>query len=201
MIASQRWRWSLLLGLLTLGAPVPAAQAKRGDRWDAALDRGEVLVHSRAAKGCAEQELVLKAVIDAPPERVWRLVERCGRYKDVMPRVVASAELPRRGGRVRCKLVVDVPFPYSDMSSITLGIHEVGQGRWSRRWELESGDYEQNSGSWLLTRFRDAPGRTLVVYRCCVKPKAWIPGWIRSMGQKRTLPEMITRMRRALGRK
>lgn len=196
-----RWLLPLGLGLLVLGGRASTARAKRGDRWDAALARGEVLVQVRAATGCGEKEFVIKAVIEAPPERVWRIVERCGRYKDVMPRVVQSAELSRRGSRVRCQLVVDMPFPYSDMASITDAIHEVGQGRWSRRWKLESGDYEQNSGSWQLTRFHDDPARTLVVYRACVTPKAWVPGWIRTQAQKRTMPEMITRIRRAARRK
>ncbi len=38
--------------------------------------------------------------------------------------------------------------------------------------------------------------RTLAVYRARIVPKAWVPDWIRRRAQRKTLPEMIERLRR-----
>jgi len=89
-----------------------------------------------------------------------------------------------------------MPFPYSDMTATTRVVHRVAGGRWSRRWTLIHGDYTVNSGSWLLRPFRGDANRTLVVYRAHAAPRAWVPGWIRERAQKKTLPEMILKLRR-----
>jgi ribosome-associated toxin RatA of RatAB toxin-antitoxin module len=174
----------------------PAAAAE--GRWSRALDRGEILVYSRTPAGGSAPEVVVKAVIDAPPQKVWDLVSRCGSYERTMPRIKAARELSRRDNRVVCRVTVDMPFPYSDLTATTRVIHEVhprGRG-FSRRWELVSGDYRVNRGSWVLRPFKGDPRRTYVVYRAQAVPKAWIPGWIRRTAQKRSLPEMIRRLRR-----
>lgn len=175
-----------------------AAPAAAEGRWSQALDRGEILVYSRAPSKGSTPEVVVKAVIDAPPQRVWDLVSRCGSYVRTMPRIKAAHELSRKENRVVCRVTVDMPFPYSDLTATTRVTHRTyprGRG-FSRRWELVKGDYRVNRGSWELRPFKGDPRRTFVVYRAQAVPKAWIPGWIRRTAQKRSLPEMIRRLRR-----
>jgi len=185
---------------LLLLATVSVSAAAHGDtRTD--LDRGEVLVHVNKVGGY--DEVVLRAVLNAPPARVWRLVSNCGNFARTMPRIKASREISRRRDgngveHVVCRTTVDMPFPYSDPTSVTEAIHTVKNDRWSRRWWLLRGDYKENKGSWVLTPFKRDPQRTFLTYRVIGVPKAWVPDWIRRSAQKRTLPRMIQRFRELL---
>lgn len=178
-----------------------APAAARDEAFLRALDRGEIAVYTREVKDCDHPELVLKAVINAPPQRVWRIVRDCGNYQRTIPRVKASELISRKGTKVACRVTVDVPFPYSDKTSITDAVHTTGPPLWSRVWKLRSGDYRRNEGAWLLRYFRGDRNRTYVVYRVLAVTKAWVPGWIKNMAQKRSLPKMIKRIRRLVGHK
>jgi ribosome-associated toxin RatA of RatAB toxin-antitoxin module len=183
--------------LLLLGALSPGP-ASADEPWWRPFERGEILVYSQPASKGGVQEVVLKAVIDAPPSKVWAIVSRCNDFTRTMPRITASREISRRGDRVVCSTTVDMPFPYSDMTSVIEAVHRVEGNRWSRCWRLLSGDYKHYSGSWELRPFRNDAGRTFLVYRARVLPEAWIPGWIRRAAQKRSLPNMIKKFRRIL---
>jgi len=177
-----------LASLLLLAGPAMAR-----DRWQRSLDRGEILVYTRsAARG---PEVVVKAVIDAAPERVWRLVSQCNHYRQTMLRIKAAREISRRDSEVICRVTVDMPFPYSDLTATTRAIHRAGPEQYSRRWELINGDYKVNRGSWVLTPYRGDRRRTLVVYRAQAVPKAWVPDWIRRKAQQSSLPDLIRHLR------
>lgn len=182
-------RSTIVIALLILSVG-PASGA--ADRWSRALSRGEILVDGRA------DEVVVKAVVDAPPQRVWDLVSRCGRYTRTMERIKAARELSRDAGRVVCRVTVDMPFPYADLTATTRAIHseDPGHQRFSRRWDQIQGDYKVNRGSWELRPFNGDRGRTLVIYRVEAVPKAWVPDWIRQKAQRRSLPQMIKKLRR-----
>lgn len=164
--------------------------------WNKALDKGEVLIYTKPVKGFDEDAIITKAVIEAPPEKVWSLIADCSKYKRTMQRIVKAEMLPKRGNKVMCKVTVDMPFPYSDMTALTAAIHIVGPPKWSRQWKLVQGDYDYNTGGWVLTRWRGNPKRTLVHYRIHAKPKAWVPAWIRRKAQKSTLPKLINHLRK-----
>jgi ribosome-associated toxin RatA of RatAB toxin-antitoxin module len=188
-----------LVPLVTLTASLALALTP-GDAlakdWTKALDKGEILVYTTKVKGFDDEAVVVKAVIEAPPEKVWKLVSNCGDYKRTMQRIVKAKMLPKRNGQVMCKVTVDMPFPYSDLTALTAAVHIVGPPKWSRQWRLVKGDYDHNVGGWTLTRWRGNAKRTHVLYRVHAKPKAWIPGWIRRAAQKRTLPKLIKHLRK-----
>jgi len=178
------------------------ATAAAGPRATAALDRGEILVYPQARSGSDEPDWVMKAVIDAPPARIWAMLSNCAGYTRIMPRIKA-ARVDRRDAKSDvCTVTVDMPFPYSDLTSTGLSTYhrDPSKGVLIRRWRQLSGDYEVNRGEWRLAPFRGDPRRTLVVYRVRVVPRAWVPGWIRRAAQRRTLPQTIEMMRRAARR-
>jgi ribosome-associated toxin RatA of RatAB toxin-antitoxin module len=181
------------VSLLVLAVASLPLVAHAGDADVDRLGRGEILITSRPAPGAAE--VIVRAVFDAPPRRVWDVVSQCGRYTQTMTRIKAARELSRKGPLVICKVTVDMPFPYPDLTAVTRGTHVEAGHRFSRRWDLIEGDYKMNRGSWELEPFRGDARRTLATYRIQALPRPWIPDWLRERGQRRSLPEMIRKIR------
>ncbi len=141
-------------------------------------------------------ELVMQGVIEAPPEKVWPLIDDCGAYDKHMARIGASKQLERDGGRVVCRVTAQMPFPLSDLTAETVATHAVEPGvRWSRTWTLLKGDYKLNDGSWVLTPFRGDPKRTLAVYQIHVEPKVPLPDALIRSVQARALPDVMEKLR------
>lgn len=167
------------------------------DRERARLDKGDILVELRTVEGESAPEAIVRAVIDAEPERVWPLIDHCGDYVGVMPRITKATELERKGEVVRCSLRFSPPWPLSDMDSITVAWHRTGPPVWSRVWELESGDYKLNSGHWIVHAFGSDPQRTVVEYRLHSEPNVSVPRFLQDMGVKTALPDLIRQLRKA----
>lgn len=160
------------------------------------IARGEVVVTTEAVPGAATPKLLVKAVIEAPPEKVWKVIDDSSSYSAFMPRVKESRELSRVGHEVKTRLTVEMPFPLKNLTATTRGDHQVSEGEsYVRRWDLAEGDYKRNSGSWTLTPFRGDAQRTLVAYVLHVEPKMRIPKKIASAVQERAMPALIDAVR------
>lgn len=167
-------------------------------RTVARLGRGEILVHTEPVPGSSAPRLVMRAMVQAPPERVWAIIDDCANYRRNMAGVKDSRELSRQGDVVRVQVTVGMPFPLKDLTSVTEGVHTVTPGRYCREWKLVQGDYHANSGSWTLVCFEDDPDRTLVHYRLHAEPKIRIPGALQKVAQKKAAPKIIEQLRRQL---
>lgn len=161
------------------------------------LDRGEVLVATEAVPGSPVPRLVVRAVVEAPCERVWQLIDGCASYERTLPGVRRSEELVRDGPRVRVRLTVKMPFPLRDLTSVTEGIHTVVPGeRYCREWQLVEGDYHSNSGSWVLVPFAGQKDRTLVLYRLHAEPTLRLPRALKQLATEKAVPRLIAQIRR-----
>ena len=176
---------------------LPARADERAER----LAAGEIILETEEIPGSAVPRVTMTAVIEAPPAEVWPLIEDCAGYKHVMPRTSESELLSREGNVTRCRAVIDAPWPAKDLNGIVRAELVVGDGRWVRRWELESGDYVRNTGSWTLTAFGAEAGRTLAVYRLHAEPKSSVPGVVRDFAQKRALPGILESLREATAKR
>jgi ribosome-associated toxin RatA of RatAB toxin-antitoxin module len=182
-----------LVGLRALGlcAASVAASSARGD---------EVRVWTEPVPGSAAPFYVAEGTVDAAPARVWALVSRCADYTKNMPSIAASEELSREGDErsqftAICRTTADVPFPFSDLTSVTRATMTVEpEGGYSRRWKMIEGDYEVNEGSWQLVPL-DHRTRTRVTYRIHAVPKLHLPDSLITAAQERTLPQVIERLR------
>jgi hypothetical protein len=161
----------------------------------ARLDRGEVIVRTRAVPGSSLPMMVGRGVIDVPPARLWKLVEACGGYVGKLPRVIRSRELSRAGAVAVCETTSQLPFPIGELTSVTRAVHETSPGRWVRRWTLVGGDYDDNSGAWILQPFDAAGTRTLLTYEAHVEPKMSVPNSIIHAAQKRGMPSLFEHLR------
>src|SRR5205823_4467726 len=98
----------------------------------------------------------VEASIDARPAEVWEILSHCANYSKTMPRIARSAELWREGDEskewtAKCTVTAAIPFPFSNLTGITLARHTVIPGvKYVREWSLVSGDYDFNNGSWTV---------------------------------------------------
>ncbi len=179
----------LALALALAAAPVVDAEAEQ-------LRRGEVVLRFADVPGSDYPVATARVLVDAPPSRVWPIVADCERTGEVMPDVATAAVVADRDGTSRCTVVVDLPFPLGDLTSVTRAALDVRPGvRWQRSWRLVAGDFTVNEGFWRIEPSGD--GRTIATYHIDVRPTTPLPGWLVSFIQRAKLPEMMQRLRRA----
>lgn len=177
--------------MLLVVAPLPLVAQSRD--W---LGKGNVSVKTRDIKGYDSPEIIVKAVIDAPPAKVWKIVSDCARYKQTMNRIASSRQISQSGQEYVCEVEIEMPFPLSNIKGITKAVHKISETRWERSWSLVKGDYKYNNGSWVLEPFDESGQRTLATYRVHAEPNTSVPDWIREKAQKKSLPELIERVRK-----
>lgn len=172
----------------------------------ARLTSGEVLSSTRTVPGSEVPETTVRAVIDAPPEKVWAIVSDCGSYKRTMPNIAESKEVSTTPGNEQgegsvhvCRVVADMPFPFQDLVSVNRAVHTVQPGkRWQRVWKLVEGDYELNQGTWQLEPFGVDGKKTLATYILAAKPKIPLPSAMVTTISSSKLPAMMRHLREQL---
>lgn len=184
---------ALVLLLLAANEPLKPTDAER-----VRLDAGEVLVETGLPGQSGTPANRARAVINAPPEKVWPLVWDCGRFDKTMPSIAKSEMVEKNGNTTVCRVAADLPMPLSDLVSVSRAVLTVEPGvRWQREWKLIEGDYEVNQGSFTLLPWGD--GKTLAIYRIEAKPKIPLPEWMMRKAQADRLPELMERLRKQVG--
>jgi ribosome-associated toxin RatA of RatAB toxin-antitoxin module len=132
-------------------------------------------------------------LIDAPVERLWPLVSECNRFREYMD-LESAREIGRRGTWSRCELVVDVPFPFGKLRSVSDQLDERAAGRYRVSWKLVSGDYLYDEGFWELTSL--GPTRTRVRYVTLTEPRLPVPRGMLLDGQRDFVKDLLARLRK-----
>jgi len=176
--------WSFAAGtVLALLLPIGAgAEAK------ATVSLVEVAV---AAHDMPRLEASL--TIEAPIDEVWALVSDCTRFGDFMSDIDSARLLWRRKEKTRCRLVVDVPFPFGSLENVSDAVAERQPGLYRQSWKLVTGDFHYDEGFWELRS--TAHGHTLVRYVSLVEPKLPVPRGLLLSGQKDYVLDMLQRLR------
>ena len=156
--------------------------------------RGQVEIKTYSVAGSTVPKIVARAIMDVPAKKVWAIVSDCAQYKTRMPRIVASELLKKEGNVHTCKVTVEMPFPFANLTGITEATHTETDTAMSRRWKLVSGDYKVNNGSWEVKAI-DNGAASLVVYSIHADPNTAVPNAIREAAQKKTLPDMFERVK------
>lgn len=179
----------LVLTVLTLSSTAYAQDA-------GALAKGEVFVKAETVKGSDVPRMIVTAVVDAPPDKVYEVVTNCDRFPDRLPRILEAEFLSRSETKARCRVTVDIPFPFGNLTAVTDDVRQKGPSEWFRKWRLVKGDYDSLTGSFVLTPFQGQPGRTLLVYTIHAVPKSAVPDFLREKAQRSSLPAMVERIRK-----
>jgi ribosome-associated toxin RatA of RatAB toxin-antitoxin module len=187
--------WLAIALCLSLAA---AADEPAGEELDARIGQGEVVVEASRVEGYGQPALRTFAVIDAPPEAVFALVDDCAGYVGVMPRVATSAETAREGDTSTCSWVVDMPFPMGDLSTEVAVTRTLTPGRWRREFKQTRGDFLRNEGQWTLTPFRGDGARTRVDYRLFVAMDTVLPDAFVKRGQHGAMKDLLANLRARL---
>ena len=165
----------MLLTIALLAAnQSPAAGAIRASDHGA-LSRGEVVIRTEKVKGVPLKLVRAVALIDAPPARVFKVIDNCSGYKRFMPRTTLSRERRRRGKIVDCEVHVELPMFFGTLRSVTRGVHTAGPKVWSRAWTLVSGTYDHNVGRWTIQPYRGNPKLSVVEYAIHAVPQVSLP--------------------------
>ena len=176
-------------------APVAPPAFAEDDR--SRLDAGEVVVRDLPPTEPDGVGLLMAGVVDAMPDQVWAVMSDCDRQDEFIPRVLYAAVRDRDGDSHTCDLVIDLPFPMSDLRTATRHhARRLPDGGYQRRWELLPGDwdYQRNSGSWTVHPYQDGH-RSLLVGRMDMLPKSAVPVWLLHAGQVRQAPDTFTAIR------
>ncbi len=159
----------------------------------------DIHVSAKEVPGTSIPQWTVHAVIAAPPEAVWKVVDDCTNYKRSMPRVAVSKELSRVGNRTQCETTVHMPFPLSDLHGVSEAHSEVAAGSWRRTFKHLRGDYEVSDGSWLLKPLPGDPQRTQVVYVLHSIPKTNLPARLMRKGQADAMADLMHSVAKVAG--
>lgn len=162
---------------------------------------GKVDVRFKKIAGSEMPGVIAYGLIKAPLAKVWAMITDCGRYHLTMPSVKESALLSGSlaSGKMRCKIVADLPWPMDDLTSIVdvqIKVHQSGVHE--RSWRLVEGDYKRNEGSWTLTPV-DGGASTLLRYQLYVEPNTSVPDFLKRQAQKIKVPGLFEAIRKHVG--
>lgn len=164
-----------------------------------ALAADDIKVWSEKVAGSDVPWSIVEATIAAPAPVVWGIVSSCSDYKKNMPSIAGARELSRTGDpsssfTTVCEVTADMPFPLSDLTSVSEAVHTVEPGkRYVRAWTMIRGDYDYNEGSWTIVSVDDKTSKA--TYRLRVRPKMPVPDSMLGTFQAGTMPKIIQKLR------
>jgi len=163
----------------------------------AQLDKGEVLVKSLTPTGDEGVAAEARAVVSAPPEKVFGFLDDCARFKEFMPRVKDSALRGTEGDAKICYTEIGMPFPISNLwSEVRSVTTRLPDGGYQRAWTLIKGTYKRNTGNWKVQPWGADGTKSLVTYTLDVNPDVMIPDAIIRKAQTGSLPDVFEALRK-----
>jgi len=174
--------------------PMLAVTAAKAQATECPMTVGEYRIKNKAMPGTGIPQVSVVGVMEAPPEKVWRIIDDCNGYRRSMPRVIRSKELSRSGGKVICQTEVEMPFPFSNLQSEAESISVMEPGKWSRSFHQTRGDYAKNEGTWLLTPCGAANEHTRVDYVVHAIVRTAVPDALVRSGMKSAMGDLYKKL-------
>jgi len=171
------------LFVFCISAVYETAQAKP---TEAEMLEGEVYVRVVDIPKSPMPKIIAEGIIKTAPKSLWAVISDCENFKKTMPNIKHSKHLGFVKGLKRCELIVDLPFPLSNLRSVVDVKLQESDKVFTRVWHLVEGDYHKNDGEWKLTARPD--GYTHLRYTVHVEPKISVPDFIQRAAQKSKIP-------------
>lgn len=188
------------LSLLSVSSSFAAPKAKQvpNEKDLKEMLEGETLVSTKEIKGYDQPMLIAQGIFNAPPEKLWKIIEDCNHYTKTMESILSSKELFQKNNVSRCEIVVDLPWPMDDLRSVSDATHtEQAPDFFQRAWTLVEGDYTTNQGSWTLIGLENGT-KTWAYYEVLVVPKMGVPDFLKNMAQKSKMPSLFKHLRKQI---
>lgn len=197
-----------MLPLLTLLAdPEPA--------WQRAAETDGITVYTRERKDSPVREMKAQGMVDAPPERVFKVVRDFDHYAQTMPSTETSYVISREdNGKVAYVYMLIRPPLISRRDFIIRAVDESdsknGEGYFKSTWKVVSDKGPPpkpdivritiNDGYWLLEP-RDGGKKTLATYYLYTDPGGSVPKWIVNQANGTSVPDVFRAVRREAAKK
>lgn len=149
-------------------------------------------------KGKGTKGVKARAIIKAPPSRVWKGITSYSKYPTYMPRVETTKVLKKIGAStfdVRIKL--DTPWPLSNTWYVNR--YRQDKKNWRITWKMVKGSIKYNEGKWQLKPYKGGK-YTFATYDVIADPGIpLIPQWIINEVSKRTVPDIFNGIKKFIG--
>jgi ribosome-associated toxin RatA of RatAB toxin-antitoxin module len=170
-----------------------------------------VRTYNREPPSSGIREVLAKAIIDHPPERLFAVISDYERYADFMPYVKRSETLRQQDGIRWVFQHLAFPFPISDRH-YTIEVSDLASrpqdGFYCIEWTLDNGQTGKreapgitpafNDGLWILRQLEEGK-KTDVSYFLHTDPGGWLPAWMINMANRQALPAVIQAVQQRAG--
>jgi ribosome-associated toxin RatA of RatAB toxin-antitoxin module len=158
----------------------------------ARLESGAIVTELTEGPG-GRRDARARALLGAPPERVFEAITDYEHYREFMPLTTVSEVRRREGDTVW--FYTELSFP---LKTIRYEIKlKLDKARLRTEWTLVDGNIRSNEGSWQLEPY--GQGDTYAVYTVFVSTGFAIPGFIEAKISQGSLPQILGAVRRRLG--
>lgn len=221
---TYQWSKPVVTISLILYLAMSCSSAKHSVRAhkEEALLRGEVIVDIKKRPGCETRVGRVTGVIDAPRERVWKVISDYNEHKKYMPNLLECfairpealellegalpKELSSLEGQLREYKCDELPgsivytygmgdFPWPMPNKRYVLRIERDPYRFTTRANMVLGEMKVNTSSWELEPYGSDDSKTLAIYTVCLDPGVAIPGFAVNMAANSTLPGVIEAVR------
>ena len=196
----------LLSAALCGAAPAAAADCREhGARLQRQLDAGQWLQVERLEvvdwlieiEGSPVKEGIAVGLVEAPAERVYRVVTDNARFAEFMPYVEESTVETGEDGSTVNFQHLDLPWPISDREyKVRLVNLEPGEESpaWQSTWTHVKGfgNIEESHGAWRVFPCGES---ALVEYQVLTDPGGRIPTYFKNKATRRSLERLIEAVR------
>jgi hypothetical protein len=183
--------------------------------WEQAADTDGIKVLVRNRKDSEVREVKAHGMVDAEPERVWKVVRDFPNYPKTMPYIETCQVLGvEQDGKIQYVYTVVNP-PIIDRRDFTIRVTDEsewkgGEGYMKSAWTMTSEKgpplkqgtirLKSNDGYWKLEP-RDGGKKTFVTYYVYTDPGGEVPKWIVNQANGNTVPDVIRAVRKVSTKK
>jgi ribosome-associated toxin RatA of RatAB toxin-antitoxin module len=187
--------WGIVLAALLIGLSMRVGIGRASTDLSAEqlsqLEQGDILVAVDKADGPARGTVEATILIDAPAQRIWKVMIDCGEIPTFVPGVQACKVLDSGENWEVIRHDVKWIWLFPRLSYVFKARYQPNR---QIHFTRIGGDLREMRGSWQLTPIKRS-NSTLVRYRVYLDPGFLIPQWLVRNALKSDLPAVLVALR------